>query len=135
MGTNVAYAHVKCDPPKSFPQNCAPYVIKVALSNDKWEDQPFVTITRIPQEPCKENVSLFWEVIESVLEFEKLRKGPIKSKDQLVEALATHPELWLKEEMEKHLNRDDFEKLCWILRPDVSSSLLFSSQRIVSVEP
>jgi len=95
----------------------------VALSNDKWEDQPLVTMSQMQQQqPSEENISLFWEVVESVLEFEALRKGPIKSKDDLVIALAAHPELWKKDEMKKHLELKDFERLCWYLKPDVSNS-------------
>jgi hypothetical protein len=77
-----------------------------------------IKVRKVATGPCpnKEDLSLFWEIIDTMFQFEPLRKGPITSMEQLIEELAMSHYLWDEKPMMSMLTPADWFCLSGKLR-------------------
>jgi hypothetical protein len=59
-----------------------------------------------------EDLSLFWEIVDVMLQYEPLRRGPITNTQQLTDQLAKSNYLWDEKHVDRLLSRTDLIELC-----------------------
>jgi hypothetical protein len=97
-GVSASLAHLLCAP------NSRPELFKGRWFSPQQEPHPSLSAI-FPH--GEEELSTFWEVVETMLKLPPLRKGPITNKQQLMDQLAEHREVWRKDYMAKMLSVED----------------------------
>jgi len=121
IGTSMA--HVKETrplQPASQPALQAITEVKFATPKGVWDDKS-VKVTVIPLglpkvqplPPSKDDIDLFWFMCEAIIQFPALAKedGLIRTKEDVMNVLAKHEELWDKTILKRIFSQDDILEL------------------------
>jgi hypothetical protein len=108
-GTTMACAYLKSDPPL-IPEQLTG-VWKVG-NGGHFIDAPDLKIEPVLPVASAEDLSLFWEIVDVMLQYEPLRRGPITNTQQLTDQLAKSKYLWDEKQIDLLLSKTDFIELC-----------------------
>jgi hypothetical protein len=109
-GTNLCSAYSHSDPPL-IPEQLTG-VWKVSNGGGHFINAPDLKIEPVLPVAGAEDLSLFWEIVDVMLQYEPLRRGLITNTKQLIEHLAKSKYLWDKKHVDLLLSRTDLIELC-----------------------